>query len=169
MKLLLFLFLSSLSLAANVCAEQVITLKDCSQIKGDLVGVKDDVYTVKTSTLGEINVSSSQVANISNPHALPASIVTAPSASPIMGAASSDISGQVQAAQAKLMADPQTMTEIQALVQDPEITQLLSDPTLLQAVTAKDPAAVQSNPKAQALMQNPKMRALMDKLQQQQK
>ena len=145
-------------------AEQVITLKDGSQVKGELVSVKDDVYTIRTPAMGDVSVNSSQVGSISNPQAMPAPATPAPSVSNT----SADTANQIQAAQTRVMADPQIMAEIQAIAQDPEITQLLSDPALLQAVTSKDMAAVQNNPKAQALIQNPKMRAIMEKIQQQQ-
>ena len=141
--------------------EQVITLKDGSQIKGDLISVKDGSYTIKSPLMGEVIVNSDQVANITNPQAAPP-----PTAAPLTapGAAAGTMDSQIQAAQNRLMADPQMISELQMLVQDPEIAQLLTDPALMQAVMAKNPAALQNNPKAQALMQNPKMRALMDRL-----
>ncbi len=147
-KILIFALLFPAS-AVFVRAEQVITLKDGSQIKGELVDVQNGVYTVKSALLGAITVNADQVNSIASPEA------------------AAGMNGQIQAAQTKIMANPQTMSELQELIQDPEITQMLSDPALIQAVAAKDPAAVQNNPNAQALMQNPKMRTLMEKLQQQ--
>ena len=159
----IFLFFSPIN-PSN--AEQVITLKDGSRIKGELVGVKDGSYTIKSSLMGDVTVSGDQVANIANSQEALSS-PTLP-ASPAAPNANGALDGQIQAAQNKLMTDPQMMGDIQTLVQDPEIAQLLTDPALMQAVMARDPAALQNNPRAQALMANPKMRALMDRLRQQQ-
>ena len=47
-------------------SEQVITLKDGSQIKGVLSGIDNGVYTVKTPIIGDVHVAASDVASIAN-------------------------------------------------------------------------------------------------------
>ena len=46
---------------------QVIALKDGSQIKGELVGVANGVYTISTETLGNLQIKSDQIASITAP------------------------------------------------------------------------------------------------------
>jgi hypothetical protein len=132
-------------------SEQVITLKDGSQIKGELAGIDNGVYTVKTPIIGDVHVAASDVASITSGSG---------SASPSMP----NMDQQVSDSQKQLMSNPQSMATLQEMTQDPEIMQALQDPALVQAVTSHDYAAVQSNPQIQKLMSNPKMQALLQKL-----
>jgi len=142
--------------------EQVITLKDGSQIKGELAGIDNGVYTVKTPIIGDVHVAASDIASITNGAAAPvAAMPTSPMAASAMPANADD---QVAASQKALMSNPQSMATLQEMMQDPEIMQALSDPAVVQAVTSHDYQAVQNNPKIQALMSNPKMKALLQQL-----
>ena len=152
--------------ALTFADQQVITLQDGSQIKGELVGISNGTYTVKTPLLGEVHIQSAQVASISNPGAASTQAATAAPTNnqPTTTATNPDLNQKIQAAQSQLLANPAFVTDVQALAQDPEIMQLLSDPALVQAVTSKDVNALQNNPRGQALMNNPKMKALIEKL-----
>ncbi|MBI3602777.1 MAG: hypothetical protein HY209_07800 [Candidatus Omnitrophica bacterium] len=157
-KILVFAFLVLLPQTA-LSADQIITLKDGSQIKGELISAVAGVYTIHTPTMGDIKINASQVATIANAQIMPAAN---PDATP---SPSDDVMNQkIRSAQTKLMGDPEMMAEIQEMVKDPELMQLLLDPTLTQEVMSHDTKAIQNNPKAQELINNPKMRALMDKL-----
>ena len=175
------LILAALILFTNMAVfadqgEQVITLKDGSQIKGNLAGIENGIYTIKTPIIGDVHVAASDVASITNGAgngtapvaALPTNNTNYPPASgPVP-----NMDQQIAASQQKLMSNPQAMAELQQIAQDPEIMRALSDPALVQAVTSHDYQAVQNNPKIQELMNNPKMQALLQKLaaqQQQQK
>ncbi len=172
------LVLSANTLAFAAQSKQVITLKDGSQIKGDLSGIENGVYTIKTPIIGDVHVAAGDVASITNGAstgngtapvtALPTNNTNYPPASGSVP----NMDQQIAASQQKLMSNPQAMADIQQIAQDPAIMQALSDPSLVQAVTSHDYQAVQSNPKVQELMNNPKMQALLQKLaaqQQQQK
>ena len=139
---------------------QIITLKDGSQINGEITSFSSGVYTVNTSALGYIKISSSQVANIANTKTAPGqnSIGTTQPSS------NDDINQRIQATQAKVMNDPHMVSGIIDMMKDPEIVQLLSDPELTQKFMSRDVKAIQNDPKAQKLMNNPKMQALMDQL-----
>jgi len=142
---------------------QTITLKDGSQIRGELTGVGSGVYTVNTPTLGEVKVNSSEVASISSGSA-PLMQQQAQGGGYAQQASGGDFNQKIQDAQKKLMNDPAMMEQLQAMAQDPELMKLLSDPSLVQAVTSHNVQAIESNPKAQALMNNPKMRAIMEQM-----
>ena len=165
------LFFTALVLSANsLCfadqVQQVITLKDGSQIKGELSGIENGQYTIKTPIIGDVHVAASDVASITNGNNPVAAVQTQPSPP---AAVNSD--QQIAAAQQQLISNPQAMASLQQMAQDPEVMQALSDPALVQAVTSHDYQAVQNNPKVQELMNNPKMQALLQKIaaQQQQK
>jgi hypothetical protein len=145
-----FLFLSAAAVSSADQIQQVITLKDGSQIKGDLSGVENGVYTIKTPMIGD-------VASITNGGVPAAALPPADASNPSMDQ-------QIAAGQEQLMSNPQSMAMIQEIAQDPEIMKALSDPSLVQAVTSHNYQAVQSNPEFQALMNTPKMQALLQKL-----
>ncbi len=163
----LILIFAVLILSANTVAfadqsEQVITLKDGSQIKGELSGINNGVYTVKTPIIGDVHVAASDVANITNG--------AGNGTAPVAAVQNQDLGSvpnmdqQIAASQQKLMSNPQSMATLKEMMQDPEITQALQDPALVQAVTSHDYQAVQSNPSVQKLMSDPKMQALLQKL-----
>lgn len=157
-----FLWATAFSFADQV--EQVITLKDGSQIKGQLSGIENGVYTVKTPIIGDVHVAASDVASITTGGSAPAASL------PPAGGAPVPISDQqIMAQQQSLMANPAAMADLQQMAQDPEIMKALSDPALVQAVTSHDYQALQSNPKLQELMSNPKMQALVQRIADQQK
>ncbi|MBF0570837.1 MAG: hypothetical protein HQL12_03085 [Candidatus Omnitrophica bacterium] len=146
-------------------AEQVITLKDGSQIKGTLAGIDNGIYTVKTPIIGDVHVAAGDVASITNGNVPVAAPSTNNAAFPGQSSdVTSNMDQQVAANQQRLMANPQAMADLQQIAQDPEIMQALSDPAVVQAVTSHDYQAVKNNPKIQALMTNPKMQALLQKL-----
>ena len=149
---LAFLFLISTVSCVLADEAQVITLKDGSQIKGELIGVGNGVYTIHTTTMGDVKVNTSQVASLSNAAAMPAT------------ASDDSFNQKVQSAQQKLMGDPQMMMQIQEMIKEPEMMQLLTDPAVTQAVMSRDLKALQSNPKAQQLINSPKMQALMEQM-----
>ncbi len=165
-----FIFtLTLLFLSANITAfaddaEQVITLKDGSQIKGQLAGINNGVYTVKTPIIGDVHVAASDVASITNGAADGTAAPVAAMPAQASGAPSNNMDAQIAASQQKLMSNPQAMAELQEMAQDPEIMQALQDPALVQAVTSHNYQAVQSNPQVQALMSNPRMQAFLQKI-----
>jgi len=156
------LILSAITTAFADQSQQVITLKDGSQIKGDLAGIENGIYTIKTPVIGDVHVAAGDVASITsgtgNANAPVAALQNQASGS------TPNLDAQIAASQQKLMSNPQAMATLQQMAQDPDIMQALSDPALVQAVTSHDYQAVQSNPKIQELMNNPKMQALLQKL-----
>jgi hypothetical protein len=170
-KLIITLIVLFLSFGATVFADQgdqVITLKDGSQIKGQLAGIDNGIYTVKTPIIGDVHVAASDVASITNASAAPGTVQPMNDASTVPASPSSgttpNMDQQIAASQKQLMSNPESMATLQEMMQDPDIIQALQDPAVVQAVTSHDYQAVQSNPKIQALMENPKMQALLQKL-----
>ena len=156
------LILSAITSAFAKQTEQVITLKDGSQIKGELSGIENGVYTIKTPIIGDVHVAASDVASITNGTGngtAPVAAVQSQSSGSIP-----NMNQQIADQQKKLMSNPQSMAILQEMMQDPEITHALQDPALVQAVTSHDYQAVQSNSNVQALMSNPKMQTLLKKL-----
>ena len=159
------LFISANALTFADQAEQVITLKDGSQIKGVLAGIDNGVYTVKTPIIGDVHVSAGDVASITNSSGTDGAVASAPApTAPASTGSGPNMDQEIAASQRQLMSNPQTMATLQEMAQDPDIVKALSDPDLVQAVTSHDYQAVQNNPRVQELMSNPKMQAFLQKL-----
>ncbi len=172
-------------------AENLITLKDGSEIKGDVVSLQNNIYTVQTS-FGPVQIPDSQIQNIAAENNFTAPLVNN---TPVVGshnpgipnANNSSIPGfnnssmpqfngiqiprtagqlgpEAGAIQQKIFSNPQMMADIQSLMQDPEIMKLLSDPSFVAEVTNGDQSKMINNSKVQQLMQNPKIQSIMNTL-----
>ena len=130
---------------------KTITLKDGTTIKGKLVGVQDNIYSIEASRFGKIQVKDTDVVSISDG--------TPPSAN-----SSQPIKGKVEAIQQQMMADPEFVSGIQTLTQDPNFVEILKDPDFVNAIMSYDPEKIKNNPKVQMLLQDSKMQQLMQRM-----
>ncbi len=140
---------------------KTIILKDGTKIKGKLVGVQDNMYSIETTHFGRINVADRDVESISNTGIQPISTSEA-SASP--SNPSQPLKGQATALQQQMMADPEVMSSIQGLTQDPKFMEILKDPDFVNTIMSYDPEKIKNNPKVQMLLQDPKMQQLMQRM-----
>jgi len=138
----------------NSAPLQTITLKDGTSIKGHLINISGDYYTIENETMGQVKVPAAQVVNIS---AAASGSLTPPLQNNVAGA----MPPSLNAAQMNIMQDPQTMSMVQELMQDPEIMELLKNPSIMQDALSMDPNKIQNNPDIQRLMQNPKMQEIL--------
>jgi len=143
-----FIFIAYPSFAQDI---KTITLDDGSQIKGKILSVSDDLYTVETS-FGEMEINGSQIMSIGRDQMAPTTQNPPP-----------DSSTQMKEYQQKIVSDPAIMSDIQTIVQDEEVIKAFSDPDFMKAVMAQDFAAMQNNPKFQKLLQNPRIQDLINK------
>ena len=148
----------NLAFCAHAQSAKVITLKDGSVIKGNVLQLADGVYTLETGNLGKVNVAESEIVSIA--------VESAPAAPNMGDTASASFKGQAQEIQTGLLSDPEVMVEIQNIMQDPEIRGVLSDPAFMNAIMSYDPNQIQQNEKTQYLLQNPKFQSLMEKIRQ---
>ncbi|MDE1921020.1 MAG: hypothetical protein KGJ09_05080 [Candidatus Omnitrophica bacterium] len=147
-------------------AQQVITLKDGSQIKGVLSGIDNGVYVIKTPIIGDVHVAAGDVASITNGSAA-AGTLPAGTAAPAASSGASQGSSfdqRLANTQQQLMSNPQDMQIIMQMAQDPQIAQALQDPAVMQAVTSHDYQALANNPAIQQLMNNPHMQELIKQM-----
>ncbi len=163
-----FLILSANTIAFADGDEQVITLRDGSQIKGVLSRINNGIYTDKTPIIGDVHVAASDVSSITNVSAPAAALPTNNTNYPATPGQSSgvmpNLDQQIAASQRQLMSNPQSMAILQEMTQNPEVMQALQDPALVQAVTNHDYQAVQNNPAVQKLINTPQMQELLQKL-----
>jgi hypothetical protein len=145
--LTVLLLLSPLGLAAQ---QAQIELADGSTLRGDLVGVANGSYRIRTQSLGIVTVNEADIVSLS---------IGAADA-PRAPAAASTSSGQIQALQQGLMNDPQTLQMINGLMSDPQFQAILQDPAVLDAVNRGDMSALSRNPAILKLMNHPTVQAI---------
>jgi len=156
MKLIKFFLLSLCLLALPSPAQsgsvKTITLKDGSTIKGEVLSLQNGVYTVRSLTLGEIQLKEDTIVAITaeetaqeNPSAFKNEVL--------------DIQGEITK-------DPQLMEEIKHLMADEEVLRLLSDPNLMNDVMTFDEEKIKSNPSVQKLLEHQQIRKIMGTVEQ---
>jgi hypothetical protein len=159
--ILVFLSLSTITFAQST---KIIKLKDGSVLKGNVLELKDNIYTLETSNLGTVNIPESDILSIAAPE------FENPSSGPISGtneAQKEELKKKAEQVQGAILADPNLMTEVENLANDEEIKALLSDPKLIDDALSFDQDKLQQNKNVQDLMKNPKMQDLINKIQQQ--
>lgn len=142
--------------ASGPVSAATVMLKDGAVIHGEVETLLDDVYTVKTESLGTLRVRKEDVRAIDYSDESPVGPVE-PSSD-----ASSPGQAELEAVQTRMLQNPNLLTMIQALQEDPEVQAVLSDPEIMSAIASGNYAAVMNHPKIIALTRNAKMRAIID-------
>ncbi len=128
-------------------------LLDGSRIRGEILSMEGDRYTVRTEALGTVTLSPGQIATIHlQPNSGPVQ-----SGNPNAGLAGLDagaLANQLQAVQAMIMNDPQMLAAIRSLQNDPQFQAVLSDPQLLQAIQSGNMSALLESPEFRVLMEH---------------
>jgi hypothetical protein len=129
-----------------------IELKDGSVISGEVLSLSGGIYTIKSDSLGIINLEESKIR----------AIRSKPSPGPASG--STGTAAGVRSLQERMMSDKEIMTMIQALQNDPEFKKALEDPEVMKAVQTGDLAALMANPKFMKLLNNARVREIEKKV-----
>lgn len=138
---------------------KIITLTDGSTIKGQVIEFEDNIYTIETTHMGEIEVDDADIVSISNkPQLQNTSNETSPSTD------QAQIKNQVQQMQGQILSDPAMMSDIEELMKDDNIRALLSDPSFIKDVMSYDPEKIKNNANTDDLLNNPEIKALMEKM-----
>jgi hypothetical protein len=152
-----FLFFATLFLAQESRAGEVraIELKDGSVVTGEVVSLTNGKYTIRSSSLGTLQIEESKVLTIRP---------VAAQAAANFGAAPDNMAGDVHVLQDKMMNDKEIMSKIQSLQNDPEFMKILEDPEVVKAVNSGDLATLMANPQFLKLMNNSIVRDIGQKV-----
>ncbi len=132
--------------------EKLIRLGDGSEIRRQVISLKDGTYTIRTNSLGTIRLRSDKIMAISSVAPESTSSVNQPSAS------------AVESLRADMAADTTLMGGILKLQDDPAMKAVLSDPEVMRAVKALDFQALARHPKIKALMASPEMKSIQSRV-----
>jgi len=129
---------------------QTIHLVDGSQLRAEVISLSDGTYTLRSNTLGEMKMSASKITLITaQGTASAASVATAPSESAV-----------IDNIRKSITQNPDAMSKIDALQNDPMIKDILNDKKTMRAISQGDLSALMNNPKIKALMENSTVREL---------
>ena len=121
---------------------RIIELHDGSRITGEVLSFESGVYTIRSDTLGRLHIPDESIRAIrsDHPNAAPAASALVPLPSPSTGTQLADI-------QSRILADPNILTIVMSLQNDPQLLSILNDPVVMRAIAAGDLGSLQSNPK----------------------
>ncbi len=128
---------------AQTVHADVITLIDGTRIHAEVLSLHNGVYTVRSDTLGTVELARSKIVTIDQKNAKP-----------------NETDHTYEALKADVMANPAAMNSIMALQNDPEVRALLSNPETLKAIQSLDLNALSNNPQILQFMQRPEVREI---------
>ena len=133
--------------SASASEMRVIELTDGSVISGEIVSLSNGVYTVRSGTLGTIQISESKIRTIR-----------------AKGMGREEMGDQANSIQQKMMGDVDIMGMVESLRSDPDFQEILRDPEVVRAVQSGDIAALMANPKFMQLLNKQVVKQMKDKV-----
>ena len=133
--------------SASASEMRVIELTDGSVISGEIVSLSNGVYTVRSGTLGTIQISESKIRTIR-----------------AKGMGREEMGDQANSIQQKMMGDVDIMGMVESLRSDPDFQEILRDPEVVRAVQSGDIAALMANPKFMQLLNKQVVKQIKDKV-----
>lgn len=139
---MLFLFQFMLG---NVFAGEVkeIRLNDGSVLYGEVLSLDSNTYTIKTISLGTLNVGESEIHLIKSIRSS---------------------KEEIQTLQQQMVNNEDLFQMILGLQNDPDFQKVLNDPAIIEAVNAGNMDALLSNPKFMKLLNNPRILEIRNRL-----
>ena len=138
---------------------RILELTDGSVISGQIISMKNGVYTVVSPTLGQLKVKQSEILSIRSGTASYRIMQASPQTP--NGAQSAETLADIQN---RIMAQPETLSLVMSLQQDPEVMAILSDPAIMQAIATRDMESLRNNPKIRQLESNETIRKILGRL-----
>jgi hypothetical protein len=144
----------------------VIVLRDGSVIHAEITSIHDGLYTLKSESLGTINIQQSLIASIKIEPGGPAGNhgSTPMTPNPAPQKAEPNVTTQIKALREAMMGDKAVMDKISALSNDPDVMRAVQDPEIMKDVVSGDIAALLSNSKFKELLNNPKIQEIIKKV-----
>jgi len=149
-------------MAISICAAHAgepaeVELVDGSVVYGEVVSLKNGIYTIKSDSMGTFVISKSKIRAIRfRSRGVNKGVRENPQGT--------DKNIDIQGMQKSLLADQDIFKIILSLQNDPEIQKILNDPETMKAVQSGDIQSLMSNPKFMELLNHPKIKAINRKI-----
>lgn len=140
-------------LSFNAFAEMEIILKDGSRIRGEVQSMQNELYEIRTESMGTIQLDSSQIQSMTTVGVLIPGDSSSADTSVLSQTA-------VDSVKSSIVNSPGVMSMIMELQNDPQIKAVLADPEIMRAVQNLDLQTLSNNPKIKALMDNSKIKRI---------
>ena len=155
--LIILIFLMMLPAISNFTAHAgepaEVELVDGSVVFGEIVSLKNDIYTIKSESMGTFVISKSKIRAIRfRSQAVDKDVRE--------NSQKTDKSSDFQDVQKSLLADETIFAIILSLQNDPKIQEILNDPETMKAVQSGDIQSLMANPKFMDLLNHPKIKAI---------
>lgn len=150
-----------LGFASVIVASPTIELKDGSRIQGEILGIDNGVYTVRSPSIGTVHVAQSNIARI----VYGDDASNGATSSGKSSARDDTLTRNIQQLQTQLAQDPAAMRSIMSLQSDPQIQAILNDPAIVKAIQEGDYMSLLGNAKIQALENDERLQQLLQQVQ----
>lgn len=138
-------------------SSRIIELVDGSQIAGEIVLFEHGVYTIESESLGRLHIPDSDIRVIRSGSQVPSHQSAPLSTDPDRLSAAG-----VTRYESQIVGDPQILSVVMTLQNDPDVLAVLNDPSVMQAIAARDFNALQNNAKILKLENNPTIRQILN-------
>jgi hypothetical protein len=135
-----------------------VVLSDGSVLLAEVVAYKEGVYTLRSETMGELEVQDSAIQAIREPGAgvTPKTLTRQSKEAPNQ----EDVAAMKQS----VLSNPGLLGMVFSLRNDPDMQRILQDPEIMGMVMSGDVESLQDNPKFMELMENPKIQAIIQQM-----
>ncbi len=123
-----------------------VELIDGTIISGNIISMSNGTYTVRSDTLGELQIKETHVRRI--------------------GGNTTPDSGkeQIQSLQHSMLGNEDIMKIINSLLNDPDFQEVLQDEEIMQAISSGDIMHLKTNPKIERLFNKPALHQIKQKV-----
>ncbi|MFP4347560.1 MAG: hypothetical protein ACLFQY_04695 [Desulfococcaceae bacterium] len=135
-----------------------VVLSDGSVLLAEVVSYKEGVYTLRSDTMGELEVQDSAIRTIREPGAAAAPGTLSHQAD------RAPTQEDVESMKQSVLSNPGLLGMVFSLRNDPAIQEIIQDPEIMALVMSGDVESLESNQKFMKLMENPKIQAIVEKM-----
>jgi len=156
---IIYSFVFFVFLYGTLCADgpTEVELIDGSVLSGEIISFREGVYTVRSPSLGTIEINESQIRLI---RVKPSDIATGKT----VRSTNTSIDKELKTLQESITSDQQIMQMIFSLQNDPDIQELLQDAVIMEAVSSGDINTLMSNPKFRKILEKPDIQQIQRKV-----
>jgi len=137
-------------------ATRVIELRDGSRISGEILEYGNGTYTIQSEALGLLHLRDEQIRSIRFPSQTSDQAESLELESPDQATQS-----QLEHIKTRILAEPDVLSLVMSLQQDPDVHAILSDPQIMQAIMSGQISTLQNHPKFHQIERNPTIQEIL--------
>jgi len=155
---IMFFVLTSVSLA-DAAEKSRMELTDGSTLDGEIVSFSEGKYTVKSPSLGTLQIEDSKVRAIHH-----GDQASGPLQKDIASMDETEVQSEMQKLQPAITGNPEVMKTVTGLTSDPDFKTLIEDPAIMNAAKSLDVKALMANEKFVKAANSPAVQEIRQKI-----